>query len=117
MISDEIYEPNLRSCNAGKAYNGAYEDELARLQSESRGMSDEESRAFHSGERAIDDGIRSRFSGVLERRIESGSRSGGYGDASLVNEKNGKNYVSYFSSKAEVNDSMREYVIVTKENG
>lgn len=71
------------------AYNGAYEDEFARLQSESRAMPDEESRAFHSGERAIDDGVRARLSGILERRIESGSRSGGYGDASLVNEKTG----------------------------
>lgn len=33
------------------------------------------------------------------------------------NDTSGKGCVSYFSSKAEVNGGMHEYVIVTKENG
>ncbi len=99
------------------AYNGAYEDEFARLQSESKAMSDEESRAFHSGERRLDEGVRSRLSGIIGRRLESGSGSRGYGDTSFVNEKTGNTLTLKTNVDAETFHDVFEIVQKYLENG
>ena len=54
-------------------------------------MSSEDTKSFHSGQRQIDEGIRSRLSRVLGGRLQTRDGSLWNGNSSIVNKKTGKN--------------------------
>ena len=73
---------NAVSVNRGEGY--ARTAEFRELQEASRGMPDEISALYHSGERTLDEGLRRRISTVLKRQLDVSGSSAGNGDGILT---------------------------------
>lgn len=94
--SSKTVERGNENGGSGNGREHGTNDEFRRIQEESRRMSDEDTELFHSGNKKIDENLRSVLSRVLGRRVESvcGRRGNGNGRIT-VNDGKGTSYNLY----------------------
>ncbi len=118
MQEQEVSGNKPLAKNDGMSNNAVeYGNDFRELQKASRGMPDQESASFHSGERDVDEKILGRLSAVLSRELDARSRINGYGDESHLKTQKGTEFDIYTRVDAKTFHDVFEIARTYLRNG